>query len=431
MPISLPTNPDGEQFEDLVVSALLVLGYFVEANMILSQNGKEILELDVIATPIGGGESDRILYEVKKQEFNFTNAFKLYGQMVHLNIKKGCLVSMRGASDDHFPVYEAKGKELGISMCYFPLDDETPLTAIGDENNSLPLEQKERLVSSLWFLNIARRVALSRLRQECKANRDIEEYKNAKHYLFASRSSFFQKSALGRAESLYKAYLDNPKLSGSLVTYLANQKLLDEKNIWEEARDTQNYLEIQCVMDLESLARFTILKNAFDDFLARGDAPPPSSKIKLGSFSLEFPRHNLPQSYYSGLEELKNHPHGSKAPYLFIVVYNMFGGFLFFRKDDELTLLSSITGIPVADILDCLAFLNKFFGDFFWTNRYDMMCMKGVPAFIRGAGCFFRQQAFDLKNYKDKYEDAAWLLNKWHNATYFILEPHLKKYVKK
>ncbi len=428
MTISLPTNPNGEQFEDLVVSALLTMGNFVESNMILSSDGKEILELDVVATPNGAREEERILYEVKKQGFNFSNTFKLYGQMCHLGIRDGCLVSMKGASKEHLPIYESKGKELGISMCTFSLDGEMfELTSLCDENNGLPLEEKEKVVFSLWYLNIARRIALTKLRQQCRIHKDIEEFKDAKKYLFATRSSFFEKTALGRAESLYKAYLDHPKLSGALVKFWAEQKSEDEEKIWKQARDSHEYLDVQCVMDLESLARCSILKNALDDFSARGKAPPPSAEIRIGEYSFEIPKHDLPQSYYEGLRILTEHPYGDKIPYLFQVFYLMFGGFIYFKDTDELNLLSVITDIPAKNIVECLELLNNFFGNFFWTNRYDMMCMKGVPGITRGGGCFFRQTIFDLENYADKYSDSAWLLSMWHNAAYHALEPSLKK----
>lgn len=428
MAITLPTHPDGEQFEDLIVSALLILGNFVESNMILSQDGKEILELDVVASPIGGGEDEQVVYEVKKNGFSFSNFFKLYGQMIHLGIHHGCLVSMKAAPEDHLHIYESKGKELGISICTFsPDDDELKLTSLCDEKNNLPLERKERFVFALWYINIARRIALTALRQQCRINRDIKEFENAKKYLFSTRSSFFEKTALGRAESLYRAYLDNPKLSGALVKYWADHKSEDEEKVWEKARGTHNYLDVQCVMDLESLARFSILKNAFDDFLTRGGAPPPSSKIKFGEYSFEIPKHDLPQSYYEGLKTLNEHPYGSRIPYLSQIFYLMFGGFIYFQDTDELDLLSLITDIPSDNIVECLRLLNVFFGDFFWTNRYGMMCMKGVPGIIRGGGCFFRQTAFDLDNYADKYSDSAWLLSRWHNATYYALEPVLKK----
>jgi len=304
MTIALPTNPDGEQYEDLVISTLLVLGYFVETNMTLSQEGKEILELDVVATPLGGSEDDRVLHEVKKGGFSFTNVFKLYGQRLYLGINAGQLVSLKGANEDHLPIYRSKGKEVNISICHFPLDAEKA-TCLAEEKNSLALPIKEKIVPSVWYTHIARRVALTSLRTAYKQNKGIAEYANARAYQFSSKASFFQKTALARAETLYKAYLDNPKLSGRLVSHISTQHSVTEPSVWTQARDTHEHLDVQSLMDLESLVRFSILKNAFDDYVSRGDAPPPSETVSLGDISFDVPRHNLPQSYYAG-DALKN-----------------------------------------------------------------------------------------------------------------------------
>lgn len=431
MPISLPPDPTGEQFEDLIVSVLLTLGYFVESNMILSQDGKEILELDVVATPVGEGSSARTLFEVKKESFNFTKTFKLYGQKIYLGINNACLVSMRGASEEHLSVYQAKGNELGVSMCAFPLRN-VDITSLREKKNGLQTEKAHSIVAAIWYQNIARRVALSELRKQCKSLHGVASYENAKKYLFTTRASFFQKNALTRAETLYKAYFDNPKLSGSLVSYIAQSKGVGEDSIWEKVRDTHEHLDIQCIMDLESVARFVIVKNALDDAFERGDAPPPSSRIEFAGLSIDIPRHDLPQKYFAGLDRMRKHEHGSKIPYLFEAFYTILGGFLFFEDQEELELLSTITNIPSNSLIECIHFMDDFFGNFFFENKkYKMLCMKSVPAIIRGGGAFVRRDTFGIKEYKEKYGDASWLLGMWHNATYKALEPHLKQYAEK
>lgn len=429
MPISLPSEPNGEQFEDLIVSVLMTLGYFVESNMTLSQDGKEILELDVVATPVGEGTSARILFEVKKEGFNFTNTFKLYGQKIYLGINDACLVSMRGASEDHLPIYQAKGLELGISMCPFPMSG-VDLTTLREQKNRLQVEKVNSIVGALWYLSIARRQALSELRKQCKSLHGVAPYENAKKYLFSTRACFFQKEALARAETLYKAYFDNPKLSGALISHVAQSKGVSEDDMWKKVRDTHEHLDIQAIMDLESVARFVIVKNALDDAFERGDAPPPTSRMEFAGLSIDIPRHDLPPKYFNGLDRMKSHEHGSKIPYLFEVFYSLFGGYIFCENQDELELLSQITNIPAKNLIECLHFMDDFFGDFFYEiKKYKMLCMKGVPAIVRGGGSFVRQNAFGFKEYREKYGEAAWLLGMWHNATYNALEPHLKQYV--
>ena len=110
MPIALPDSPDGEQYEDFVAASLRALGYFIETRLTLREGTKEVLELDVVATPNGGSGKDRELLEAKKDAFSFSNVFKLFGQRTYLNIGKACLVGLKQPDPLHLPVYETKGR---------------------------------------------------------------------------------------------------------------------------------------------------------------------------------------------------------------------------------------------------------------------------------------------------------------------------------
>ena len=202
-------------------------------------------------------------------------------------------------------------------------------------------------------------------------------------------------------------------------------------SIWSKVRDTHEHLDIQCTMDLESIARFVIMKKALDDAFERGEAPPPTSRIEFEGSSFDMPRHDLPQKYFNGLERMRQHEHGAKIPYLFEVFYSVFGGFLFVENQDELELLSLTTNIPIHNILECIHFMDDFFGNFFFEiQKYKMLCMKGVPGIVRGGGVLVRRNVFGINNYSEKYGDASWLLTKWHNAIYWTLEPNLKQHAK-
>ena len=101
----------------------------------------------------------------------------------------------------------------------------------------------------------------------------------------------------------------------------------------------------------------------------------------------------------------------------------------FFEDDDELTLLEKLTNIPKNRIISSLKLLDHFFASddrsFFYTQKNQLLCLKMVPSFVRGTGCFLRQTIFDLEEYNEKYTEMGWLLSKWHNALYYLLEPYL------
>ena len=74
MALHLPENPTGEQFEDLLAAALRAHGYFTESRVRLRKRKHEVLELDVLATPLGGGPES--IFEAKKETPSFETIFK-------------------------------------------------------------------------------------------------------------------------------------------------------------------------------------------------------------------------------------------------------------------------------------------------------------------------------------------------------------------
>jgi hypothetical protein len=87
-----------------------------------------------------------------------------------------------------------------------------------------------------------------------------------------------------------------------------------------------------------------------------------------------------------------------------------------------------ITGIPLEDVSNCLTFIDKFFPhDKGWFyEQKELRRMKLMPAMFQGAGCFLRKDLYEIKEYEAKFPEQGWLLSRWHNALYFILEPSLK-----
>lgn len=83
MTISLPQKPNGNQYEDLIAATLRVLGYFVEANLVLREDGREVLELDVVATPTGMSGAKRHLYEAKQSDVGFILGVAFLGTAFH------------------------------------------------------------------------------------------------------------------------------------------------------------------------------------------------------------------------------------------------------------------------------------------------------------------------------------------------------------
>jgi hypothetical protein len=430
MTISLPQTPDGEQYEDLVAAGLRALGYFIETQLILREGTKEVLELDVVATPTGGTVQDRILFEAKKERFRFPNVFKLFGQRTYLEIPTATLVSMEGTDPALLQVYEAKGKEMGVRACHFAPDPDS-IRVLAEQRNGLADAELSVVAGTAWYQQIARRIALSSLIQECNARKGTPPCDAIRTYLFNVRASFFLPTPLARAEALYSAYLASPRMSGDALELIRAGTTLSPQETWNLVNDTHQHPWIQGIMASEGAARIAIIKNALDDFLDRGALPPPASTLTIGTLSYNVPAYALPVSFHAGLEALRAHPNAARLPYLFQCFAELLGGFLNYRDSAELEFVERLTGVPAGEIVGALGLLDHFFAaagkSVLYRTRDQLLCLKMTPGFVRGGGSFLRQSLFDLKDYPVKYPDVGWLLGKWHNAAYSHLEPTLKK----
>lgn len=426
MTISLPKDPSGPQFEDHVSAALKALGYFVESRLVLKEGGKEVLELDHIASPALGMSTDRVLYEVKRNAISFPNIFKLYGQRTWLNMPRARLISINAPQATHMPVYEARGKDLGVEVCVHDPGNGSP-TALAPQLNLLSPAEVEAVTAVGWYQEVAKRLAWAEFNSERKARPTSVALENAREYAFSLHAAFFLPSPLARAEALYSAYLNTPKMSGAaLVEILPPGQ--QEQALWNKVNDFGDYFWLQSIMRLEWTARLQIVKNALDDYLLRGNAPPPTTTLKIGSLALTVPLNPLPVSFHAGLASLAGHANPRALPYLFQVFIEVFGGFLFFQDSRELELLSRMTGIPAKDVEPSLRLLDQFFGQqesVFFTQQNELLYLKMVPAFTKGTGAYLRHTLWANGDYEAAYKKSGWLLSRWHNAAYNLLKVEL------
>jgi hypothetical protein len=427
MPITLPGEPTGEQFEDLVVAGLRALGYFTEQHLVLRAEQTEILELDVVATPLDGALSDRTLFEAKKDGFRFAVVFKVYGQRSYLTIPSACIVSFTDCEVTARSAYEARGAEMNVRLV--AMSELGDIEKLAPTRNGLTGNERKAVAAIGWYQQIARRLAQAVFLQRCRSERGRDAVDHAREYHLTCQESFFQPDALARAKMLYEAYLNHPKLTGELVKALAESRKVAERSVWNELNDSEEHLWLQYLMMIEHTARIAVIKHAFDDAMNPGSRPVRQLRIGKRVLTIS-PEDFLPPRFLEGVALLKMHPHGARLPFLFQVFVELFGGFLFFKDAEELTLVEKVTGIPAGEVLDCLDVLDKFFapeGNTFFYKQCDvLLCLKMVPGVTRGAGAFLRQTMYDLKEYETRFPVQGFLLAKWHNALYRTLEPTLK-----
>ncbi len=282
------------------------------------------------------------------------------------------------------------------------------------------------ILSIAWFQQITQRLCYARFIHYCKTNADDDLVSKARQYQRAVQQSFFERSPLRRVYYLYKAYQDRPRMSGEFASRLAGS---DSRQIWDKVNDTHEYPWLQYVMLLEHRAGLAIIKNALDHVLAPNSG---EKTISIGGRTLSWSNlleGLMPDGFRQGIEELREHPYGTRIPYLMQVFIELFGGFYFTDIEDDVDLLAKITGISNNRISECLGLMDVFSpfeGRWFYEQVGQLRCMKMVPGFVRGAGCFFRKAVHSIEDYSAKYPRMGWLLGKWHNALYHILEAELK-----
>ncbi len=425
MPIRLPERPKEAQYEDYVAACFTALGYFIETRVKLRKDSSEVLELDVVATPSGDRFSERVLVEAKSGKWGFSDIFKVYGQRSYLRISQGCIAYLEKIVESRAEDLNKIGKETAVCCSHLTTEPDT-LSALPDPCVEMDDSLRATVLFIAWFQQIAQRLCYAQFIHYCKTKIDDELVSKAKQYQSAVQKSFFERNPLKRVYHLYKAYQDCPNVSGKLISKLAGD---DSRKLWDKVNDTHKYPWLQYVMLLEHRARLAIIKDALAHVLAPNSG---GETIRIEGRTLSW--NNLleglmPDGFRKGIEELRKHMYGTRIPYLMQVFIELFGGFYFTGVEDDVDLLARITKIPSDRIDECLSLIDVFFpfkGGWFYEQARELRCMKMVPGFVRGTGCFFRKAVYSIESYSDKYPGIGWLLSKWHNALYKVLETELR-----
>lgn len=429
MTLALPTNPTGEQFEDLLAATLRANGYFTETRVTLRESKHEVMEIDVLASPVGGGPDTERLYEAKKDPDTFPSIFKLYGQRTYLGIQSACLVSARPIPARQAGLLKKKAAEMSVGLCQHGLEA-GDLDAAAPVRSGLDDDERREVTVAGWYANIARRLAQDSFIRETAAHRTDEPYSSAREYYTEVQNSVFMRGPLARVEHLYEAYRASPSLTGAFVTSIAAAEGITEKSVWDDIDNTPQRLWLQYVEALEHTARLAIMKNALQHIVATGKGTVDTITITFGDASAQVPTHLLPDRFVETLAELFKCPWGSRVPYCLQLLIEGLGGMISLTDKRDAEFLAKASGIPVAEIPQALNFYDRMFGREGWSWFYDtkgeLRRLQLVPAFMRGMGAFQRQSLFDLRDYDEQFPHMGWLLNRWHNAGYAILQPVLE-----
>jgi len=421
MTVKLPDNPREADYEDLVASCFLGLGYFIETNLVLRDDTTDVLELDVVATSAAEPLVCSILVEAKSGSApGFSDVFKMFGWMTYLGINLGMLVRKKEIDKSKQEALERVASKTGVEvLCFDP--DVMGLSSLPDAPINMPDDFRTHLITGTWWGRIGQRVCMKSFYSLVKSL-GSPGATAARRYKESVDNSFFAKRPLGRARRLYKAYAEAPKMSGQLVDELGAGDSERTKAVWDEARGSSERRGVQYCMVLEGRARLGILKNALLHILHSESVEDLSEKERLKVLASTFP-----QSLQQGLIWLSKHPRRTRIPYLMQVFIEVFGGFYLRSEPKELELLSVATEIPQGEVEECLGAFDQLFPvpNSWFFEKDGLRQMKAIPAVYRGTGAWLRQSVYGIKDYEDIFGDMGWLLTKWHNALYETLKPEL------
>ncbi|GEM_PF-3902573 len=423
MPIRLPKDAKEYDYEDQVCSLLHAHGYYLETRLVLKKGSEEVLEFDALATPTNDYQNRKVV-EVKSGKWGISDVFKLYGQVLYTSENHAWLIHKKSTSETKKKAIQEVCGSVPVTTININIEE-----VAGSENIpaglEIPDDISKSIFSTSWWSRSADRIAQSKFREWCKGYAEVPApVQNAQGYLSDLDECLFKKSPLSRVDALYDAYKTYPQITSSLINYVAENSKDDLKTVRRSVSDQYGRAYLQYVMAQEFRARIAIIKNAYDAILEEAN----SESKKGNKFTwANIIKTLLPDSFNNGMDALSKFEYAQHVPYFLQVFIEVFGGFYCPTDDRELIQISQATGIPIEKIPEALALLDMFFPiSKGWMHQGDgITLLKGIPAYLRGAGCFAREDLYG-KDWGDGFPQISWQIPNWHNALYKLLEPSLK-----
>lgn len=433
--IELPELPKHEEFEDCIVAALQANGYYTERNIKRREDSDEILELDIVSTDYDQTPPRMRLIEVKSGTWGYGDIFKIRGWLDYLNLSEGMLVYQK--SRPITEVVEKVAERLSIRLVHVS----SPSTL--RESLVLPVRQAKAddLDIGAWrFAYWMERALLRRLKTWRKTRKDkvcfqvLEDYHRT-----VNDEVFFTDTIIGRAEKLYTAYMDFPRVSARTGNELAGGSFLDDVATVPHDIYTQTYYDcqynpIQVSTFIEHRARLSILKQAVDYRLFKQKGEDSNRRFRILGLEVTL-LDLLPSSFKQGLEAISTHRYFHRYPAFWQWFMWVFGGFILTDyEDEELHLLSTKTGIPQSEIPNAFQAYDLLFpisGGWLvpvGATNIRLLKMFSVPFMGLGANMrrYFHTDTHSLNDLKLGGRHTLDDLAKWANLGREVLETDMQ-----
>ena len=441
--LQLPSIPKDCYYEDYVAAILNAGGYYLDRSVHRTEDGLDLLELDVVATKFEIDHYKTTIVEVKSGGWGIKDLFKVNGWLNYLVHNHAAFIYQVAPDKKDETALQTIAKSLKIDLLNNPvkedgsIDDSAILKSFGIDLSQVP----KHAIRALRYSYDLERVMMDYIHSYVK---DHNEYQTPGEVYLYFRSlideSFFIKDPLERLRYLSDISMDHRNIACILDNELKGKGVLspDECTRFDNLFDIENPRKMECrlvdvALYVQLLNRLLVLKGITEYILLPEN--PANSWFDEYLEQLNF--YSQKSNITHAIEELKKHKYNYLYPYFYQIFFFVYGGFFMaVKKEEEYRVLSSITGVPVNEINNALAFWDTLFPtSTSWMktiNHGGLYYMRFVPAPLRGIGVNYRKHHYDTEGTTDSQRLFDNLRNivgvncfkdmsHWNNAAFIML----------
>jgi hypothetical protein len=441
--LQLPSIPKDCYYEDYVAAILNAGGYYLDRSVHRTEDGLDLLELDVVATKYRADKYEDTIIEVKSGGWGIKDLFKVNGWLNFLGHQKGAFVYQVAPKGKDEATMQTVAKNLTIDLLSNPLqadgtiDDTSILKSFGIDLTCVP----KHAIRALRYSYNMERIMLDYIHVFSKENNQYQTPRRVYQYFRQLiDESFFIKDPLGRLSFLTDLAMDHRNIACILDNELKGKGVLtaDQCTKFDNLYEIENPHVMRCspvdvALYVQLLNRLLVLKG-ITEYILTPNTPNTWIEDLLTKMSYDAQKSNITQA----IEKLRTLPHFYLYPYFYQVFFYTYGGFFMVtRKEQEYQILSNITGVPVDEIDIALGVWDTLFPTptpwMTTMNHGGLYYMRFFPSPLRGLGVNYRRHQYA----PDGTEDSEELFNNlksivgdycyndmihWNNAAYIMLE---------
>lgn len=441
--LQLPNLPKNCYYEDYVAAILNAGGYYLDRSVHRTEDGLDLLELDVVATKFDANHYEDTIVEVKSGGWGIKDLFKVNGWLNYLLHKKAAFIYQVAPNGKDETIMQAVAKNLGIDLLSNPMladgtiDDTPILRSFGIDLSQFP----KNAIMALRYSYDLERIMLDYIHEFSIHNSQFQTPERVYQYFRKLiDESFFIRDSLDRLRFLTGLSMEHRNIACILDNELKGKGVMmaDQCNLFDNLFEIENPQTMQrrpvdVALYVQLLNRMLVLKGITEYLLT----PQPMANTWVEKFMADLNYNSQNDNITKAIEELRTHPHFYLYPYFYQIFFYAYGGFFMVdRKTEEYQLLSIMTGVPVDEIDMALTFWDTLYRKpkswMTTINHGGLYYMQFVPAPLRGVGVNYRRHYYAPEGMKDSDElfknlrslvtDRCYYdMIHWNNAAYIML----------